>query len=63
MKITTRKEKAGKLMADALIEWANMMYNHKTSQDTIKFVIARLKERLPEFVAKPLPSKKPETEA
>jgi len=46
----TRKEKAGYKMADALIEWAHMMYNHKTAQGVISAVIERLSKRLDEYV-------------
>lgn len=46
----TRKKAAGEKMADSLIEWAHMMYNHKTAQGIIKAVIDRLSERFNEYV-------------
>ncbi len=46
----TRREKAGNLMTDALIEWAHMMYNHITAKQVIKFTIKRLQERMDEYV-------------
>lgn len=36
-------------MADALIEWAHMMYNHKTAQGVISACIERLSRRLDEY--------------
>jgi len=46
----TRKEKAGVMMADSLIEWAHMMYNHNTAKGVIKSVINQLQKRLDEYV-------------
>lgn len=55
----TRKKKAGYQMADALIEWCHMMYNHKTAQGIIRAVIERLQKRIVEYV----PVKQKETKA
>ena len=46
----TRKEKAGIMMADSLIEWAHMMYNHNTAKGVITFVIKQLQKRLDEYI-------------
>jgi hypothetical protein len=45
-----RKEKAGIMMADSLIEWAHMMYNHNTAKGVITSVIKQLQKRLGEYV-------------
>jgi len=37
-------------MADALIEWCHMMYNHKTAQGVISAVIERLNKRVTEYI-------------
>ena len=46
----TRKEKAGIMMADSLIEWAHMMYNHNTAKGVIISVIKQLQKRLDEYI-------------
>lgn len=46
----TRKEKAGKKMAEALLEWAHMMYNYRTARGVIQSLIFYLQEGLKEFV-------------
>lgn len=45
-----RKKEAGILMADALIEWCHMMYNHNTAKGVIETVVKRLQERVIEYV-------------
>jgi len=45
----TRKEKAGIMMADSLIEWAHMMYNHNTAKGVITSVIKQLQKRVDEY--------------
>ncbi len=44
-----RKEKAGVMMADALIEFIHMMYNKSTARGVLNFLIMRLQERYSEF--------------
>ena len=37
-------------MADSLIEWAHMMYNHNTAKGVIKSVITQLQKRVDEYI-------------
>lgn len=46
----TRRQQAGNQMADALIEWCHMMYNHQTAKGVINSVIQRLEKRVNEYV-------------
>lgn len=43
-------------MADSLIEWAHMMYNHNTAKGVISSVIKQLQKRL--FLDEYAPKKK-----
>jgi len=45
----TRRQQAGIQMADALLEWCHMMYNHQTAKGVINSVIQRLEERVGEY--------------
>lgn len=45
----TRREKAGRQMADALIEWIHMMYQKETARGVLTALIKRLEERRGEF--------------
>ena len=49
--VIIRREKAAIMMADALCEWANMMYNVQTAAGVLRFVITHLQERLKQFEA------------
>ena len=45
----TRSQEAGYKMADALIEWVHLMYQHNTALHVIKALIERVSERIEEF--------------
>jgi len=44
----TRGARAGKQLADAIIEMMNLMYNRKTTVRVLVILIRRLRERLEE---------------
>lgn len=45
----TRREKAGKMMADAICEFLHMMYNQSTARAVLRSIVAHLQKRLSEF--------------
>ncbi len=45
----TRREKAGKMMADALLEFLHMMYNKQTAKAVLQSIITHLQKQLAEF--------------
>ena len=45
----TRGVKAGIHMADSLLEWAHLMYNHKTARRVIKAMIMHLKDNVDNY--------------
>ena len=45
----TRREKVGRAMADALIDWLHMMYQKQTATAILRHLITRLTERRKEF--------------
>lgn len=45
----TRREKAGKQMADALIEWTHMMYQKSTARGVLQALVEHLQVRRKEF--------------
>ncbi len=48
----TRRKKAAKIMADALIEWLHMMYQLDTARGVLLSLIEELTNRLSEFPVK-----------
>jgi hypothetical protein len=45
-----RHKLAGEAMADAMVEWAHLMYNHATAKRILKALVARICSRIDEYI-------------